>query len=242
MATLAYGDLLKRDNVSVFTNRLAGKGAFQLRDEKSPPINATGRVTVTQNNKVSMFDGNFTEGSLRAFLETKSGSDNFEIELMEGSSRRFHRITKIYKDREFGGVASKAGGQGSERQESGLVQAINEAVARHEKATVPGISGTLKSAYKKEGLSAIGKEPYIDIIVETERNKFGVSCKDESAPSLAGGGVAGIKLVAPDLIPKVYAAIEKLYFAEPLAWVDLFLICTLVRWTLCLIQREKNLY
>ena len=34
MATLAYGDLLKRDNVSVFTNRLAGKGAFQLRDEK----------------------------------------------------------------------------------------------------------------------------------------------------------------------------------------------------------------
>ncbi len=76
MATLAYGDLLKRDNVSVFTNRLAGKGAFQLRDEKSPPINATGRVTVTQNNKVSMFDGNFTEGSLRAFLETKSGSDN----------------------------------------------------------------------------------------------------------------------------------------------------------------------
>ena len=50
MATLAYGDLLKRDNVSVFTNRLAGKGAFQLRDEKSPPINATGRVTVTQNN------------------------------------------------------------------------------------------------------------------------------------------------------------------------------------------------
>ena len=209
MATLAYGDLLKRDNVSVFTNRLAGKGAFQLRDEKSPPINATGRVTVTQNNKVSMFDGNFTEGSLRAFLETKSGSDNFEIELMEGSSRRFHRITKIYKDREFGGVASKAGGQGSERQDSGLVQAINEAVARHEKATVPGISGTLKSAYKKEGLSAIGKEPYIDIIVETERNKFGVSCKDESAPSLAGGGVAGIKLVAPDLVPKVYAAIER---------------------------------
>ena len=90
-----------------------------------------------------------------------------------------------------------------------MVQAINEAVARHEKATVPGISGTLKSAYKKEGLSAIGKEPYIDIIVETERNKFGVSCKDESAPSLAGGGVAGIKLVAPDLIPKVYAAIER---------------------------------
>ena len=46
MATLAYGDLLKRDNVSVFTNRIAGKGAFQLNNEKSPTIKATGRVNV----------------------------------------------------------------------------------------------------------------------------------------------------------------------------------------------------
>lgn len=207
MATLSNRDLGNRNNPQVFTNRIAGKGAFQLDNSDSPAYKATGRVTVTQNNKVSMFDGNFTESSLKAYLQSRTGSDHIEVELQVGRKKTFYRSSKLFKDREFGGVAAKSGGQGSERQEEGLIQVINEAIAKYEKPTVVGISGNILSAKKWEGRSLIGKEPYTDIIIETSRGKFNVSCKDKSAPSLAGGGLAGIKLVAPDLPKKFYTAV-----------------------------------
>jgi len=207
MATLSNRDLGNRNNPEVFANRIAGKGAFQLDNSESPAYKATGRVKVMLSGKATMFDGNFTESSLRTYLQSRTGSDHIQVELQVGRTKTFYRSSKLFKDKEFGGVASKAGGQGSERQEEGLIEVINEAIAKYEKPTVAGISGDILSAKKWEGLSQIGKEPYTDIIIETSRGKFNVSCKDISAPSLAGGGLAGIQLVTPELPKKFYAAV-----------------------------------
>lgn len=211
MATLAYGDLLKRDNISVFADRVNGNGGFQLENDKSPAYKATGKVQMTSGGTVSMFNGDFTSASLSTFLSSKTSADRLEIELKKGNSRQFYLVTKLYKDREFGGVASKSSGAGSERQELGLIKALNEAAAKHKKPYVSQIGNNsfITEAYKNEGLSSVGQEPYIDVYIETTRGKFGISCKGESAPSLAGGGVAGLKVIAPDLLKKLYDAIEK---------------------------------
>ena len=210
MATISYADLLKRSNVEVFADRVNRQGGFQIKDDQSESYKATGRATITQNGRTSMFDKNFSSSTLRTFLETKSSADRLEVELLENNSRRFYRVTELYKDREFGGVASKSSGAGSERQELGLIKTLNEAASRHSNAYLSqlGRMNHITKAYKNDGLSAVGQEPYIDVYIETSRGKYGISCKGESAPSLAGGGVAGLKVVAPDLLRKLYTAIE----------------------------------
>lgn len=210
MATLSYGDLLKRNNVEVFANRVSGKGGFQLLNEQSITYKATGKVTITQNGKPSMFDGNLSASALQVFLDSRGAADSLDIELIDGNVRKFYRVTQLFKDREFGGTASKSSGQGSERQELGLIQALNEAAAKYQNAHVKQIGSLdyLKKAYKNEGLSSVGQEPYIDVFIETSRRTIGISCKGTSAPSLAGGGTAGLKVVVPDLLNSLYRTIE----------------------------------
>ena len=208
MATLSYGDLLKRDNVSVFVNRVNQSGSFNERTESGDLLVCTGNAKM----KHEAINGNvkLTEELVRMFLNTKKNTDYIEVECYKNNSKRYLKLTIFFKDKEFGGVASKSSGGGSERQELGLIDAINETVRKTDQSWVQGIgrSQYLKGASKREGLSSIGQEPYIDVYVEAGRNKYGISCKGESAPSLAGGGIAGLKVVAPDLIRKLYASIE----------------------------------
>lgn len=211
MATLKYEDIEKRNNKKVLVDRINGKGGFQLQDAESPSYKATGRVITNLGGDQSVFDKNMTEGSLFTFLNSrKTQSGSLDIELKIDNKIEYVRITKIYKDKEFGGVAAKASGQGSERQELGLIQAINEGVSRDNKSYIRqlGSSKQIIKAYKNEGLSPVGKEPYIDVVIETTAGKLGISCKGESAPSLAGGGVAGLKVIAPDLLSKLYTTIQ----------------------------------
>ena len=208
MAQLSNSELIKRDNISVFVKRISGKGAFQLENKESPAHKATGRVQVTKGADPILYsDSNkFGEDDLDAYLDF-NGSKNLQIEMKENLTTKFVGLTKIYKDKEFGGVEAKGGALGSERQETVLIEALNQAIAFHENPKVKNISGSIRKAYKQEGMSPIGKEPYIDVVVETDIKKIGVSCKDVSAPSLAGGGLAGIKLIVPDLLPKVYRSV-----------------------------------
>lgn len=211
MATLAYGDILKRDNISVLTKRINGEGGFQLETAEAPVMKATGKAIISMNGQTSFFDRNLSEGSLSSFLNTRAGSDYLDVELKNnGNGNAYYRITKLYKDKEFGGVAAKASGQGSERQELGLIQALNEAAAMSNKAYVSQIGATayILNASKNEGLAPTGQEPYIDVFIETSKGKYGISCKGTSAPSLAGGGVAGLKVTAPELLRKLYTTIE----------------------------------
>jgi len=210
MATLANRDIPNRNNISVLVNRISGKGAFQLDNKESPAHKATGRVQVTKGAEPTLYDNRynkFGEDDLDSYLDFP-GSKSLQIEIKVGRTSKFVKLQKIYKDKEFGGQEAKGGAHGSERQETGLIEALNEAISIHENPKVKGISQAIREAYKQPGLSLIGKEPYIDIVLQTDTKKIGVSCKDVTAPSLAGGGLAGIKLITPTLLPGFYTAVK----------------------------------
>lgn len=99
-------------------------------------------------------------------------------------------------------------GSSAERQERGLVDSINDAVKTNggnpvslmmDGEIVPGVIG----AHKYTGRQMSGSEPYTDIVLEfhenTKKKPINLSCKGESAPSLAGGGLRGIEEATPGL-------------------------------------------
>ena len=103
------------------------------------------------------------------------------------------------KMKTFGQYFSEAGA-GAERQETGLVDAINNSAKKGKIVlTTKGVnlSGVVK-AEKYGGRSTAGTEPYTDVVI-TARKKYNVSMKGSSAPSLAGGGLAGMELVIPGI-------------------------------------------
>lgn len=102
-------------------------------------------------------------------------------------------------------------GISAERQETGLVNAINNAVKKNQrnaitlvagKTTIEGVVGAEK--YKGRQLS--GSEPYTDVVLSVKRNnkiqEINCSLKGESAPSLAGGGLRGLELAVPGIAKK----------------------------------------
>lgn len=95
-------------------------------------------------------------------------------------------------------------GQGAERQENGFVDAVNNAFNQVQRGiTIKTSNITVKDIVKAEkygGRSTAGTEPYTDVIITTSRGrKYNLSMKGSSAPSLAGGGLAGIELVIPSI-------------------------------------------
>lgn len=100
-------------------------------------------------------------------------------------------------------------GASSERQENGLIKAINDAVkanknnpvtVKFENKTINGVTG----AEKYPGRQVGGSEPYTDVqlFIKDKKKPINLSCKGESAPSLAGGGLRGLELVVPGLARK----------------------------------------
>jgi hypothetical protein len=210
MATISYNDLLKRDNIKKFVDRVSSNGSFKQRSEDGATLNCTGNVRSVIRGQKELFE--LTEDQLRDFISNKSSSDAIEVEVTSGSSKTYQRVSTFYKDSDFGGVAGKSSGGGSERQELGLISLLNEASLRGDKYYVKSLGKNLKikEASKNEGLSAVKQEPYIDVFIETQNGKrLGISCKGESAPSLAGGGLVGMQVVVPDLLNKLYSAIIK---------------------------------
>lgn len=210
MATISYNDLLKRDNIKKFVDRVTNKGSFKERTEDGVSLTCTGNVQSFISGQKTNFQ--LTESQLRDFISNKSSSDALEVEVMRGSAKTYQRVSTLYKDSDFGGVAGKSSGGGSERQELGLISLLNEAALRGNKYYVKSLGKNLKikEASKNEGLSAVKQEPYIDVFIETQNGKMlGISCKGESAPSLAGGGIVGMQVVVPDLLNKMYSAIIK---------------------------------
>lgn len=108
-------------------------------------------------------------------------------------------------------------GASAERQETGVVKSINDAVKANGKNPITVIAGktTLKgvvSAYKYTGRQVGGSEPYTDVVIEMiGGKKMNCSLKGESAPSLAGGGLKGLELAVPGIAAKfMKAAFAKL--------------------------------
>tara|TARA_R100001015_G_C4620744_1_gene177768 strand:+ start:1227 stop:1940 length:714 start_codon:yes stop_codon:yes gene_type:complete len=108
-------------------------------------------------------------------------------------------------------------GSGAERQETGLVNAINRAVTNNGgkgiKIQTPGASLTnIIRAQKYGGRSSAGTEPYTDVVLYSQGGrKWNLSMKGESAPSLAGGGLEGLELIVPGIGGKFLKAAYRAY-------------------------------
>lgn len=105
-------------------------------------------------------------------------------------------------------------GQSAERQETGFVDAINNAVTQVQgPITLKSHDLTVKGVVKAEkfsGRSIAGTEPYTDVTLTLASGKVkNISMKGSSAPSLAGGGLAGIELVVPGIGRKFMEAALK---------------------------------
>ena len=108
-------------------------------------------------------------------------------------------------------------GQSAERQERGLIDAINEGYGLNQGkafkiqgAGGPPLTGCL-SAMKYEGRSAAGTEPYTDVIITTKNGSLNISNKGTSAPSIAGGGLKGLELAVPGFTKRFLDAALKKY-------------------------------
>lgn len=95
-------------------------------------------------------------------------------------------------------------GASAERQETGFVDAINEAVRMNGNKPITlktkdaTITGVIK-AEKFSGRQKSGSEPYTDVQVFTSKGILNLSMKGPSAPSLAGGGLRGIEEIIPGI-------------------------------------------
>ena len=119
MATISYNDLLKRDNIKKFVDRVSSNGSFKQRSEDGATLNCTGNVRSVIRGQKELFE--LTEDQLRDFISNKSSSDAIEVEVTSGSSKTYQRVSTFYKNSDFGRVAGKTSGGGSERQELGLI-------------------------------------------------------------------------------------------------------------------------
>jgi len=96
-------------------------------------------------------------------------------------------------------------GENFERQENGITKAVDGAYRKNNKKPITLIAGKVKvtgvvNANKYTGRQAGGSEPYTDVVISLQNKKqLNLSCKGESAPSLAGGGLKGIELAIPGL-------------------------------------------
>jgi len=102
-------------------------------------------------------------------------------------------------------------GASAERQENSVIKAITDAVKKNSKNPVTLIAGKTKiagviHAEKYTGRQLTGSEPYTDVVIHVRSGntikKINCSLKDESAPSLAGGGLRGLELAVPGIARK----------------------------------------
>lgn len=106
-------------------------------------------------------------------------------------------------------------GVSAERQENGVVRAVNDAVKKSKNKTVKIVAGGttidgVAHAKKYTGRQASGSEPYTDVILSTKNKKdINLSLKGEAAPSLAGGGMRGLEAIIPGIAGKFMKAAHK---------------------------------
>ena len=93
-----------------------------------------------------------------------------------------------------------------ERQETGIINAVNSALKKSKSISVKAgeiILDNIVGVGKKPITSDIGHEPLTDVVLMQNGKPINISAKGERAPSLAGGGGAGINELIPGLMEKV---------------------------------------
>lgn len=178
MAALSPATLKKcRTRIEKFITKIEKNEPFVAKNEKDATIYLKNDKSVIDDLRRNVFPKRF---------ETRTGE--------------WIALSKLQKTIEFGSTG-KSKKKSSERQEYGLINAIKTNPSK----IVSSLNKRLIQARDNPGFSSVGKEKYIDIFIKDEAGQeYGVSCKDYSTPSVAGGGLAGIKQITPDLIQRVY--------------------------------------
>ena len=109
---------------------------------------------------------------------------------------------------------------GNERQEQGLIDSIRQAIEVNggNPITIKGIPDKIKGADKMH-TSPHGHEPYTDVILFGVTRDWNISCKGPAAPSLAGGGVAGLIEILPEdskFLADIHDSIIQAYYKHGL--------------------------
>lgn len=130
------------------------------------------------------------------------------------SRGRQHSLITLYRDNRFlpksrlrADVRDKAFQQ---RQESGLVAMIND-LTLSGPIQIPGIAGMIYGADAAPEMSKHGKENLVDVVLYRGEHKnpiINVSCKQTKAADLGGGGMAGLRIIVPELIQKLYRQVQ----------------------------------
>lgn len=183
---LTAKEMAKRNNWDVFLNRVLIGGDFRLLSGEV--IKVAKDAAFLAALQTHRFVGTPFQKGPSIFIPTIHGESVL--------------LTKIFKDKEFGG--KEAGKAGSERQENGLINAINNSVEEHndsivlmtEHSCLEGVT----SARKSSGVNKFGKENYADLILTINDTELMVSAKGITAPAVAGGGLQGIKHINPAII------------------------------------------
>jgi len=110
-------------------------------------------------------------------------------------------------------ISAKA--ERAERQERAMISGINHHASADNPITVKAGNHSIPNvveAKKAEGCNKLGCEQYTDIILVTSDGaKINVSCKGLASPSIAGGGLSGLKTLFPRAMSKFLEAAEKWY-------------------------------
>jgi hypothetical protein len=203
-APLNPTNLAKRENWSVFVDKIRNKEPFELVPEPNAPEGAepeTVLIGYEDEEQHEAFVKKISRGDMQQVLNRlRDQKKSIVLPVIGGEPIR---ITQLQKTAEFG---RRGGKTESERQESGLVDAINNAVAQNgqKPITIKTKKATIKnviSANKVEGTNELGKEPYADIAIHTKSGKTHlISAKGDKAPSIAGGGIAGLFDIDPNIV------------------------------------------
>jgi hypothetical protein len=172
--------------LQVVDNKIENKSPFEFIDGSQSVL------TYADNSYAPLFY-NMEVEAIKKIGGTRINNFPF-FKDQEGNDVSFSALKKT---KEFGGVGSKT--NTSERQEHGLVDAINAVPGVK---TIKGTNGLeingVQSATKVEGNNGLGKEPYADVILKVKGADLKVSAKGGSAPTLAGGGLTGMSAMAAE--------------------------------------------
>lgn len=98
------------------------------------------------------------------------------------------------------------GGATAERQEKGIIDAVNKIASIKNPITVMSSGSSIDGvigANKMSNLSALGKEAYTDVqFILINGETVNISAKGPTAPSLAGGGLLALQLLIPDIMKR----------------------------------------
>ena len=196
---LNWGDLSsdsrKFIRLTVIDDKIKNGTPFKLEDGREEVL------TYIDNSYSDLF-ANQKIADIKNILGSKTNTTPLFID-SQGNKISFRDMTKTP---DIGG-SGKAKVDSSERQEMGLIEAINTfptkpftlVGANGEK--IENVTGARKMPNPKEG------EAYTDVVVETTKGDVNISAKGTSSPSIAGGGLK----MSSNLGPEVEEFIQDFY-------------------------------